>query len=243
MLKTFSTLQKQVREPYRVPKTVQDLIPISKIYADGIFLCGKGYTKTWRYTDINYKVASQPDKEHYFLAYSSLLNGLDTGAIGKFTSNNRRLNMAEFGKKILIPYRSEALIEYTREINGVLYEKAQEADGNIQEKYVTVTIFRRSIEEARNAFRRIDAELRARFRAIGSTCTDMDAEERLKVLFGFYRYGEDEDYCFDLKDAMRKGHSFKDYICPDSIERHSDYMIIGKRYVRSDFEAPCFKSN
>ena len=233
MLKTFQTILKQTRESYRVPKTVQDLIPITRIWADGIFLCGKSYTKSWRYTDINYKAASRPDKEHYFLTWSGLLNGLDTGAIGKFTSNNRRLNMTEFGKKILIPYRTEGLEEYNREINKVLYNKAQEADGNMQEKYVTVTIFRRNIEEARNAFRRIDAELKARFRALGSTCTEMDAQDRLKVLYGFYRYGEDEDYCFDLKDSQRHGHSFKDYICPDSIERHSDYMVIGKRYVRS----------
>ena len=233
MLKTFNTILKQTREAYRVPKTVQDLIPITRIWADGIFLCGKAYTKSWRFTDINYKVASRPDQEHYFLTYSGLLNGLDTGAIAKITANNRRLNLAEFGKKILIPYRTQGLEDYNQEINQVLYDKAQEADGNMQEKYVTVTIFRRNIEDARNAFRRIDTELKARFRALGSVCTEMDDQDRLKVLYSFYRYGEDEDYCFDLNDAKRKGHSFKDYICPDSIERFSDYMIIGKRYVRS----------
>ena len=71
MLKTFQTILKQTRESYRVPKTVQDLIPISKIYADGIFLCGKRYTKTWRYTDINYKVASQPGTPSVVLTRSS----------------------------------------------------------------------------------------------------------------------------------------------------------------------------
>ena len=26
---------------------------------------------------------------------------------------------------------------------------------------------------------------------------------------------------------MRKGHDFRDHICPDYIERHSDYLILG----------------
>lgn len=31
---------------------------------------------------------------------------------------------------------------------------------------------------------------------------------------------------------MRKGHDFRDYICPDSIEKHSDYLMLGKKYAR-----------
>ena len=30
----------------------------------------------------------------------------------------------------------------------------------------------------------------------------------------------------------RKGHDFKDYICPDGIEKHSDYLKLGDRYCR-----------
>lgn len=31
---------------------------------------------------------------------------------------------------------------------------------------------------------------------------------------------------------MKKGHDFKDYICPDSIERNSDYINLGEKYCR-----------
>ena len=233
MLKTLKGMLAQRREAYHVPRSVQDLIPISTIYADGIFLCGKMYTKSWQFTDINYSVASRPDQEHLFLTWSGLLNGLDIGAITKITGNNRRLNMAEFGKKLLIKEKDDSIRDLRNEMNQILYDKALSASGNMKEKYITVSIFRKSLDDARNCFRRIDAELKARFRALGSTCTEMDAIDRLKVLYGFYRYGEEEDFCFDLKDNMRKGHSFKDYICPDSIERHSDYLLVGKRYART----------
>jgi len=34
---------------------------------------------------------------------------------------------------------------------------------------------------------------------------------------------------------MRKGHDFKDYICPDSFEFEKDYFRIGNRYGRVIF--------
>ena len=31
---------------------------------------------------------------------------------------------------------------------------------------------------------------------------------------------------------MKKGHDFKDYICPDSMEKNSDYLKLGEKYCR-----------
>ena len=56
--------------------------------------------------------------------------------------------------------------------------------------------------------------------------------ERLQILHRFYRRGEENEFRFSLRDSARKGHSFRDYICPDSMERHSDYLQIGERYAR-----------
>ena len=38
MLKTLSNLLKQDQEKYKVPRKVQDIIPIKRIWNDGIFL-------------------------------------------------------------------------------------------------------------------------------------------------------------------------------------------------------------
>ena len=32
---------------------------------------------------------------------------------------------------------------------------------------------------------------------------------------------------------MRMGHDFRDYICPDSMEKHKDYLMVGNRYART----------
>ena len=105
MIKTLKNLLKQDKERYTVPRKVQDVIPVRRIWKDGIFQVGGRFSKTYQFTDINYLVASREDKEQMFLAYSELLNSLDSGATTKITINNRRLNRANFEQSILMPIR------------------------------------------------------------------------------------------------------------------------------------------
>ena len=75
MIKTLTNLFKQDKEKFVVPKGVQDVIPVVAIFDDGIFKVGKDkYSKTFKFTDINYAVASREDKEAMFLEYAELLN-------------------------------------------------------------------------------------------------------------------------------------------------------------------------
>ena len=113
MIKTLNILLKQDKERFVVPKGVQDVIPVKAIYDDGIFQVGRDkFTKSFKFTDINYAVASREDKEAMFLEYSELLNSLDSGATTKITINNRRLNRLDFEKTILMPLKGDALDEY-----------------------------------------------------------------------------------------------------------------------------------
>ena len=71
MLKSIKKLMAQEKEKYRIPRKVQDLIPIDCIWKDGIFRSGNKYSKVYRFTDINYQVASQDDKKLMFFDYSA----------------------------------------------------------------------------------------------------------------------------------------------------------------------------
>lgn len=233
MLKTLSSLRKQEKEKYKVPRRVQDLIPIRRIWEDGIFQVGSQFSRTWKFSDINYQVASLEDKKVMFLDYSELLNSLDSGSTAKITTNNRALNRASFEQSVLMPMQSDRRDEYRREYNGVIMSKATTGNGIVQEKYLTITVSKKNIEEARSYFTRIGADLAAHYAALGSKCVELDATERLRILHDFYRQGEEADFHFSIRDMMKKGHDFRDYICPDFIERHSDYLILGGKYCRT----------
>ena len=87
MIKTLTKAQKMEREKFRIPRSVQDAIPIRRIFADGIFQVGNQYSKTWSFTDINYAIAGKEDKTSMFLDYSELLNALDTAASTRLSSS------------------------------------------------------------------------------------------------------------------------------------------------------------
>ena len=106
---------RQDREPYRIPRRVQDVIPIQCVWPDGIFKVGIKFSKTYRFTDINYKVASREDKETMFLAYSELLNGLDSAATTKLTICNRRQSQADFEQSVLMSMRGDGLDKYRKD--------------------------------------------------------------------------------------------------------------------------------
>lgn len=235
MLKTLQRLLKQDKERYKVPRKVQDVIPIKRIWQDGIFLVGNKYTKMYRFSDINYLVASREDKESMFLSYSELLNSLDSGATTKITINNHRANRRDFEEAILMPMKGDGLDEYRREYNQMLLDKATGGNGIMQEKYITISVQKKDIEEARAYFARTGADLISHFAALGSKCVELTADERLRILHDFYRAGEESAYHFDIHDMARKGHDFKDYICPDAIEKSSDYLKLGEKYCRVIF--------
>lgn len=233
MIKTLSNLTKQDKEKFKVPKKIQQIIPIDTIYNDGIFQVGKNkFSITYKFTDINYAVASREDKEAMFLEYSELLNSFDSGATTKITISLRRLNKENFEKEILLPLMNDELDQYRKEYNQMLLDKAMGTNGMIREMYLTVSIFRKNYEDAKVYFRRVTTDMTAHLARLDSKCKVLNAVERLQILHDFYRTGEEMFFNIDLKQLMKKGHDFKDYICPDSFEFKKDYFTMGTRYGR-----------
>ena len=231
MIKSFSKLKKQNKEEFRIPKTTQDMIPVDTVYKDGIFKIGNRYTKSYRFLDINYAIASKEEKTGLFLDYGDLLNSFDSSVMVKITVNNHKIDLHKFKEDILIPFKEDGLDEYRKEYNEMLLDKLKESDDIVQEKYLTLTVFKNNVEEARSYFSRIGTELSSHFAKLGSGCIELNLEERLKILHDFYRSDESE-FNFDMKDNVRKGHSFKDLICPLAPEFKHKYFKLDDKYGR-----------
>ena len=232
MIKSYEKLRKQNKDKIKVPKRAQDVIDIDTIYKDGIFCSGNKYSKTYCFKDVNYSIASKEEKVNLFLNYSELLNSLDSSTTTKITINNRKVNIQEFKNHILIPLKGDHLDKYRNEYNDMLLEKISGTDSIKQEKYITITVFKNNIDEARNFFSRTTVELSSHFSKLGSSLEELDAVERLKILHDFYRNGMEEHFQFDFNDFMYKGHDFKDAICPYQPEFYNKYFKLGDKYGR-----------
>lgn len=232
MNKIIRRLKKRESDAYVIPQKVQDIIPIETVWQDGIFHVGQKFSQTTRFTDVNYQVASEEDKESMVLRYSEFLNGLDSEASTKITISNHPINRAKYEKEILLPMRGDDLDVYCQETNQMLMEKASKSNGLIQEKFITTSVIKKDVQEARAYFERVGTEHMVRLGGLGSKCTQLDAVERLRIFHDFFWPENASEFHLDLKDMMGKGHDFRDYICPDSVEKNSDYLRIGKRYAR-----------
>ena len=236
MIKTLQNTLKQDKEHLTVPKSVQDTIPIRRIWPDGLFQFGGKFSKTIRFSDINYAIASKEDKTSMFLGYSELLNALDTGSTTKITINNKRLNRRNFEREILIPPQGDHLDGGRSEYNAMLLDKVTDSSNSmVQERYVTVSTHKKTPEEARTFFDRVMNDVTTRLNHLDSHCEELDAVERLRVLHDFYRVGEESRFHIDLRECLKTGRSFKDAICPDSMEFRKDHFIMGDKYGRAMF--------
>ena len=227
MIKTLNNTIKQDRTAYKIPRSVQDVIPIQRIFADGIFQFGTKYSRTLRFSDINYAIASKEDKTAMFLGYSELLNALDSGSTTKLTICNKQVNRQAFEDTVLLPQRGDSLDGFVNEFNGMLEGKISGSSASVeQERFLTVSVHKKNVDEARTFFSRVTGEVSSKLSRLNSSSNELDAAERLDVLRGFFR-PEEAALPFELQSAMRRGHNLKDTICPDSLEFHRDYFKMG----------------
>ena len=232
MRKTLAAANRSERTGFKIPRSVQQSIPIQRVYRDGIWQVNGKYSQTWRFSDINYSLASYEDQRDMFTAYCGVLNSLPTDAVTKITIHNRRLNSSDFQHSVLMRECGDDLDKYRREYNRVLTEKAAASNNLIQDKYITVSVARKSAEEARAFFHRVDADLSKNLGRLDSGAKILDTYERLRIFHDFFRPGEEQFYKFDLDGTMRLGHSFKDYIAPDGMKFLSEHFELGGKVGR-----------
>ena len=113
----FGQKQKTV-EPDVIPTTVEQAIPIRDVCEDGIFLVGRNlWSKTYRFTDVNYATASKEDKEGMFFAYTLLLTIWSKAITAQESSN------AKSGVKIMASSKEylHFILEQLSDLDDISY--------------------------------------------------------------------------------------------------------------------------
>lgn len=219
-------------ESFRVPRSVQESIPVRKIYRDGVWLCGGRYSKMWRFQDVNYAVASEADQSEILMRYCSVINAWPDDAYVQVLTNNRRIDPVEFENTMLMHLRGDDMDRLREEYNQIVRERTEWSNNIFREKYIVISVQRRSIEEARSFFARVGTELASGFGRLSSQLTELSSHDRIRILHDFFRSGEEQYFNFDLSQAMARGQDFQDYIAPDSLQFKSDHFIMGKKFGR-----------
>ena len=231
-MKLCQTKRSAERDAFFVPRSVQQSIPIKRVYKDGIFEVSGKFSKTWRFFDVNYKVASPDQQMALFMAYCAFLNSLPVGCTAKITLFNRRLNQMAFGKALMLEYQGDGKDQYRTECNDLLIDKAADSNNLIQEKFITISVEKKNIEEARPFFNRVHTDLTNGLARLDSAIREVNINERLRLFHDFFRPGEEQNFQFDLTRSMQRGHDFKDAIAPDCLSFKKNHYEMGDLYGR-----------
>ena len=232
MIKTLVAAEQSERSKLKIPRSVQQSIPVKRIYSNGIWQVGRKHSRSWKLTDVNYIAASDETRRSIYTAYCAALNSLPTDATAKITIVNHRLNPAEFERRILLPYMDDWLDHYREEANRIMKDRAAQSNNLVQERFITLSIPERKIDESAAYFRRAEGNLAKTFARMDSGIEPASNYDRLRILHDFFRPGYERYFTYDDATAMRKGTDFRDLICPDSISFKNNHIEMGGKFGR-----------
>ena len=221
---------------YKVPSRVQDCINIESVNLDtGIFYHGKDiYTKQYEFTDVNYEVVSDQDKEVIIAQWCQLINSFSAGGEFKITLNNRRIDEEVLEKSAFLQMKGDANDIYRKELNENLRDKLAACNNIDTQLVLTLRTQARDFDDAKMQFDQMEKSTRVKLSEVGSDLIALSAMDRFRILFNIFRNGEEDLFDFDPHKGFYM-YDFKDYICPDTIEVFPDYLKLGNKYVRTLF--------
>lgn len=232
LIKSLAAANKSERVKVKIPRSVQQSIPIRRIYTNGIWEVGNKHSRSWKLTDVNYIAASQETQKSIFKAYCAAINSLPTDATAKITIVNHRLNPAEFERRILLSYKDDWLDHYREEANAIMKGRAAQSNNLVQERFVTLSIPQRRIDESKAYFRRAGANLQKTFSRLDSGIQPAKNYDRLRILHDFFRPGYEQYFDYDDYRYMQTGRDFRDLICPDSLSFRRNHFEFGDQFGR-----------
>ena len=216
----------------KVPRSVQQSIPLDRIYPNGMWQSGDVYSMMWSVSDINYAMLSNTDKEKIQKQYGAVYACLPADCWAKFSIVSQKMDEAAFRRDILFHRGKDGLDEYRADLNRQIVACTQEMGNVIQHKYLILSTTRPKPDAAYERLVQVRGYLVNAFAALKSTLQEVSVEQRLRILHDFFRMGEEPYFTIDLEDTRRFGRDFRDVIAPDSMEFCPDHIRIEDRYAR-----------
>jgi len=228
--------KKKLKTEAKIPKSVQETIPIQRVSHDGILSPEDGlFVCIWKFQDINYTTEDEDTQKNILIGYANLLTKIDDSMQIQLTFTNRYIDENEYRDTVLIPFREDGLNFYREEFNSIFKNEAALTNNLVKERYICLTAKRKNFDDARKAFSHVNLEMAKSFKYLGSDLHLCSLFECLRIYHNFFRVGEEKYFRFDFSHAVRQGMSFKDFIAPDFLQftvSPMNYFCMGERFGR-----------
>lgn len=218
-----------------LPKTVQDSIPYTHVFNDGIIETRPGnFTIEFKLEDVNFQIATDESQMEIFSDYMTFLNSFDKDVKWQILLQNHFISREDVLKKIRMAPQQDGLNVYRQEMNAIQIKMTATGKSSIeQSKYLVVSIEDVSYENAKNRLEKIESNVDKYLGKLTETSMKrMSTTERLAHLYTIYNQdenvepfiGNSEFFSFD--NLAETGLITKDIIGPSSIDYRRPSMYI-----------------
>ena len=224
---------RKTRGSYKMPRSVQQSIPIDRIYADGVWQSENVFSLMWQISDINYAMQSDAAKQNILMQLGTVYAGIPADCWMQVCIVSQRMDEKAFARDVLYHRENDGFDALRAERNRQIKANALENGNVVQHKYIIVSTNKPGVREARERFVQVQGHLLSAFSALECAVTPLDNRARLEVLHKFFRISEEGRFNFDFDNCAKLGQDFRDSIAPDCIRFCKKHIEI------EDFYAKC----
>lgn len=195
----------------------QETIPYERIWPDGLMkLPDNMYSKSIRFEDINYQLASDDDQKAAFEKFCEFYNYFDSSVNVQISLISHFVNRDDWEESIDIPPADDDFNDVREEYTEMLREKFSYGNNGMQKtKVLMISIKAESEREARTKLGMIELDTINHLKVMGVSAQAMNGKQRLHVLFDIM-HPDGERFDFEWKYLSESGLSTKDFIVPTS---------------------------
>lgn len=188
------------------------------MFDDGICEIETGmYSRTFKFSDINYQTAKGDEQVDLFTRYCEALNYCDPSMHLQINIVNKKIDKEIFKETMYMPLNGDNLDKYRKEINSMLSEKALQGQNSIfRDKYLTFSTSATSYANAISSLARLESDLMGHFKSLGCEVKESSGLERLELIHDVFR--PEDRFSFTYKDIVETGLTTKSFIAPISFD-------------------------
>ena len=223
---------RKTRGSYKMPRSVQQSIPIDRIYADGVWQSGNVFSRMWQISDINYAMQSDAAKQNILTQLGTLYAGIPADCWMQVCIVSQRMDEKAFAHDVLYHRENDGYDALRAERNRLIKASARENGNVVQHKYIIISTNKTGVKDARERFVQVQGHLLSAFSALECAVTPLDNRARLEVLHKFFRISEEGRYQFDFDNCAKLRQDFRDYVAPDCIKFCKKHIEIEDSYAK-----------
>ena len=217
----------------KVPRSVQQSIPIDQIYEDGTWRCGNVYSQMWSMPDINFTMSDEDNKAKILNLLGKVYMGVPSDCWLKICIVSQRMDEKSFRENVLLHRNLDGLDKWRVERNRRIRQCVQDAGNVVQHKYLILSTNKQNVTDARSRLRQVQGNLLAELSNLGCTIKPMTNNDRLEVLHNFFRRGEEGRFQFSFDDYGKLGNDFRNTIAPDAMRFTTQHAEIDDGFAKT----------